>query len=52
MRNVFDSKYNTQMTELEESREMKGYMQRIGRSLMLPVATLPIAALLWGLAIG
>jgi len=37
------------MTELEESREMKGYMQRIGRSLMLPVATLPIAALFMGI---
>lgn len=28
---------------------MKGYMQRIGRSLMLPVATLPIAALFMGI---
>lgn len=28
---------------------MKAYMQRMGRSLMLPVATLPVAALFSGI---
>ncbi len=28
---------------------MKAYLQRIGRSLMLPVATLPVAALFMGI---
>ncbi|MCS6723513.1 PTS transporter subunit EIIC, partial [Proteus mirabilis] len=28
---------------------MKAYMQRMGRSLMLPVATLPVAALFMGI---
>lgn len=28
---------------------MKGYLQRIGRSLMLPVAVLPLAALMLGI---
>jgi PTS system N-acetylglucosamine-specific IIC component len=29
---------------------MKAYMQRMGRSLMLPVAVLPAAAILMGIA--
>lgn len=31
---------------------MKEYMQKMGRSLMLPVATLPVAALFTGIDIG
>ena len=31
-------------------KEMKAYMQRMGRSLMLPVAVLPAASLLVGIA--
>lgn len=31
---------------------MKAYMQRMGRSLMLPVATLPVAALFMELVTG
>ncbi|OTP11233.1 PTS system, N-acetylglucosamine-specific IIBC component [Enterococcus sp. 10A9_DIV0425] len=40
------------MTEslYEEEEELKAYMQRMGRSLMLPVAVLPAASLLVGIA--
>src|SRR5699024_10777572 len=35
--------------QIREDREMKSYLQRIGRSLMLPVAVLPAAAILMGI---